>query len=81
MALVVNFAVAICTSAAAVSEGGCTDKNALQVLRDEVEVNTILAIENVCMHLAYQKILSFPRPDGNPLAMTWSCTPKNSERE
>ena len=76
--LFANISVLICTSMIAISDGSCTDSNAIKRIQDTFQVSSPSAISNTCMHLAYERFLSFPRPRGETLAMTWSCSAKDS---
>jgi hypothetical protein len=75
--VVVSLIIAVCASFVAVSEGKCSRDNALHVSRTTLEAADLAAARNVCMHEAYQLLRTFRSPNGEPIAISWSCSPED----
>jgi hypothetical protein len=72
--VVVSLIIAVCASFVAVSEGKCSHDNAMHVSQTTVEAADLAAAKNVCMHEAYQLLRTFRSPNGEPIAISWSCS-------
>jgi hypothetical protein len=76
----VTFSVAICASVVAIADGTCSKENALQVLEKPLHLIDAAQPGPACAHEAYGFLLSFPRPDGGPLTVSWTCSARATAR-
>ena len=70
----VTFSIAICASLVAIADGACSDKNALKVLKKPIQIIEAAEAQNACTRAAYEYLRSFPRPNGEPIAIAWNCS-------
>jgi hypothetical protein len=70
----VTFSIAICASLVAIADGACSDKNALKVLKKPIQVIEAAEVQDACIREAYEHLRSFPRPNGDPITISWNCS-------
>jgi hypothetical protein len=76
----VTFSIAICTSLVAIADGTCTKENALQVFEKPLQLTDAAEPGPACTREAYGYLLSFPRPRGEPLTISWTCSARATPR-
>ncbi len=79
----VTFSIAICTTLVAIPDGTCSKENALQVFEKPLHLIDAAEPASACTREAYGYLQSFPRPKGEPLTISWTCsvaTPQTAAR-
>jgi hypothetical protein len=71
----VTFSIVICTTLVAIPDGACSKQNALQVFEKPLHLTDAAEPASVCAREAYAFLQSFPRPKGEPLTISWTCSP------
>src|SRR6476620_8209551 len=70
----VTFSIAICTTLVAIPDGTCSRENALQVFEKPLHLIDTAEPGSACTREAYGYLQSFPRPKGEPLTISWTCS-------
>jgi hypothetical protein len=70
----ITFSIAICASLVAIADGACSDKNAIKVLKKPIQAIEAAEVQNACTREAYEYLRSFPRPNGDPITISWNCS-------
>jgi hypothetical protein len=70
----VTFSIAICASLVTIADRACSEKNALKVLQKPIHVVEVAEVQNACTREAYEYLRSFPRPNGDPITVSWNCS-------
>ena len=70
----VTFSIAICTTLVAIPDGTCSKENALQVFEKPLHLMDAADSGSACTREAYGYLQSFPRPKGEPLTISWTCS-------
>jgi hypothetical protein len=76
----VTVSIAICASLVAIPDGRCSEDNALRVFEKPLHLIDAAEPELACTREAYGYLQSFPRPNGGPLTISWTCSVAQTHR-